>query len=214
MKKMTLMAAAALLASSAMVGSAFAQEEPLPPPPPGGGGCMMMDGGPMMGPMGGPGKDGPRGKHRGMHGDHRGPGPMMHGGMHGQISLNTPVTPARVKAVLEGQFARWGEPLTVGNVAEKDKVITADVLGKDGKLVRSVAVSTETGRFFQIMTPERLRDIVAGRIAMRGGDWKVGNVKQDGSKIVVEVLDGSGALHHSVSFDNATGNMERSRPKK
>lgn len=218
MNKITLMAATALLASTAMVGSALAQEEsPMPPGP--GGGCMMMDGGYDGAMGGGPGKDGPRGKHRPgmMHGGmHGGPGGMHGdpGGMHGQLSLNTPVTPARVKAVLEGQIARWGEALTVGNVTEKDKVVSAEILGRDGKVERTVFVSTETGRFFQMMTPERLHDIVAGWIAMHGGTWKVGAGKQDGSKVLVEVFNADGAVHHVVVFDNATGKFDRQVLKK
>lgn len=114
-------------------------------------GALAGPGGmPGFGPMvGGPGSHGDHGKAMRCGDDDDRPG--RHAGMFGGQRAK-PLTAAQVKDILEGRIAWRGEDLKVGKVAEKDAgTWRAEIVGADGKVVRTILVDKNSGRFM----PER-----------------------------------------------------------
>lgn len=86
-------------------------------------------------------------------GEGRGPGfGHRSGGLHhmgmGPRLTDRPLNADEVKEIIEGRLAwRGNENLAVGQVSEKDdKVITVQIVTKDGSLVRTLEIDRATGR--------------------------------------------------------------------
>lgn len=81
-------------------------------------------------------------------GPHGGPWEMMDGGPGGRCGGERakPLTENQVKDIVEGMIAWRGDDATVGNVKTADGKISAQVVDKDGKVLRTIAFDAKTGR--------------------------------------------------------------------
>lgn len=81
-------------------------------------------------------------------GPHGGPWEMMGGPGAGPCGeREKPLNEAQVKDIVEGMIAWRGEDATVGAVkTQEDGRIAAEVLDKDGKVVRTIAFDAKSGR--------------------------------------------------------------------
>lgn len=81
-------------------------------------------------------------------GPHGGPWEMMDGGPGGRCGeRDKPLTETQVKDIVEGMIAWRGSDDRVGEVkTSEDGKISAQVLDKDGKVVRTIAFDAKTGR--------------------------------------------------------------------
>lgn len=80
-------------------------------------------------------------------GPHGGPWEMMDG-KDGRCGAEraTPLTETQVKDIVEGMIAWRGDDAKVGEVKTADGKISAQVVGNDGKVKRTVTFDAKTGR--------------------------------------------------------------------
>ncbi|MCA1910120.1 MAG: hypothetical protein LDL39_17355 [Magnetospirillum sp.] len=81
-------------------------------------------------------------------GPHGGPWEMMDGGPGGRCGdREKPLTETQVKDIVEGMIAWRGDDAKVGEVKTvEDGKISAQVVDKDGKVLRTIAFDAKTGR--------------------------------------------------------------------
>lgn len=135
-----------------------------------------------------------------------------------------PLSPDQVKKVIEGRLTMQRSDRHVGTVTEKDaQSYDVQLVKPDGSPAEHLVVDKATGHPAGFggraghgggpamvrekpLTAEQVRDIIAGRIAWRGEDAKVGKVvDKDADTVRAEVVDASGKVIRTVEVNKKTG---------
>ncbi|CAA7625345.1 hypothetical protein [Magnetospirillum sp. UT-4] len=134
-----------------------------------------------------------------------------HGFGHGFWQRDTPLTLDQAKAIVAGQVAMRGEPLTVGKATETEKSISVELLAGDGTVARRMELDKASGRPLKVErgTPLSVADVetmVKGMLVRRGDGLALGKVEaRDDRTIVAELVQPDGKVSRTLTFDRLTG---------
>ncbi len=133
---------------------------------------------------------------------------------HSMEKPRTPLTMEQARAIVDGRLAQWRSELKSGKVTEKDpNTYEIELLKPDGSLDRVVPMDKITGHHHRFndknlppLTMEQARAIVAGRLAMKRSELKIGKItEKDANTYSVELLKADGTVEKVVPLDKLNG---------